>query len=68
MEYDTTLAEQAYALAAKWDSARDISITGLSFKANDVAEFNTNQIGVLFFLPLKILQSVSNFFVVRLSN
>lgn len=45
MKYDTTLAEQAYALAARWDSAREISISELSFKPDDLASFNGNQTG-----------------------
>ena len=42
LEYDTTLAKQAYELAARWDAAR--SSPDLSqFKAEDIKDFNTNQ-------------------------
>ncbi|EJD04497.1 uncharacterized protein FOMMEDRAFT_107254 [Fomitiporia mediterranea MF3/22] len=43
MEYDTTLAEQAYALAARWDSSRDKDVSNLDFKSSDLEGFDTNQ-------------------------
>jgi len=45
MEYDITLAETAYILAGKWDSARDQDISNLEFKSTDLNDFNSNQIG-----------------------
>ena len=47
MEYDTTLAKQAYELAARWGAAR--SSPDLSqFKAEDIKDFNTNQMSGYF--------------------
>ena len=43
MVYDTTLAEQAYALAARWDSSRDKEVSNLDFKSGDLEDFDTNQ-------------------------
>jgi leukotriene-A4 hydrolase len=45
MEYDLTLAEQAYALAKRWDASRDTSdLSQLDFKATDLLDFDSNQI------------------------
>lgn len=44
MIYDTTLADQAYALADKWDATRGYPVSELPFKADDLKEFNGNQI------------------------
>ena len=42
--YDTTLADPAYGLAARWDTSRSISdVTKLDFTASDVKDFNSNQ-------------------------
>lgn len=42
--YDTTLADPAYGLAARWDTSRSISdVTKLDFTASDVKAFNSNQ-------------------------
>lgn len=44
MEYDTTLAEAAYALAARWDASRDEQDADkLPFASSDLANFNSNQ-------------------------
>ncbi|KAH9949467.1 hypothetical protein B0H21DRAFT_728077 [Amylocystis lapponica] len=44
MEYDLTLAQQAYALAEKWDAARSVAdISQLKFKETDLDGFNSNQ-------------------------
>ncbi|GJJ13844.1 hypothetical protein Clacol_008101 [Clathrus columnatus] len=43
MPYDTTLVEQAYALATSWDSSRDLIVSELTFKADDLKDFNGNQ-------------------------
>ncbi|EJD04499.1 leukotriene-A4 hydrolase [Fomitiporia mediterranea MF3/22] len=43
MEYDTTLAQQAYELAARWDSSRDKDVSTLDFKSSDLENFDTNQ-------------------------
>lgn len=53
MIYDLTLAEKAYALAARWDGARTKDISQLDFKATDLNEFDANQI----FVFLERLQS-----------
>ncbi|KIM81710.1 hypothetical protein PILCRDRAFT_821059 [Piloderma croceum F 1598] len=45
MEYDLTLAEQAYTLAERWNNSRDTSDPSqLGFKASDLKGFDTNQI------------------------
>lgn len=44
MEYDTTLAAEAFSLAEKWDTSRsEADISKLSFHASDLASFNANQ-------------------------
>lgn len=43
MEYDTTLAKQAYALAEKWDSARETPASKLPFSPDDIKSLNSNQ-------------------------
>jgi leukotriene-A4 hydrolase len=43
MEYDDSLARQAYELADRWDAARDTSAEKLPFKESDVADLNSNQ-------------------------
>ena len=52
MQYDTSLAEQAYALAAKWDASRNTSdVSQLPFKASDLEGYGSNQIGMPPFSP-----------------
>jgi hypothetical protein len=47
MEYDLTLAKQAYELAERWDASRAMDDTSrLDFKDSDLEEFNTNQISM----------------------
>lgn len=42
--YDTTLADPAYGLAARWDTSRSISdVSELDFATSDVSTFNSNQ-------------------------
>ncbi|TDL22284.1 hypothetical protein BD410DRAFT_770293 [Rickenella mellea] len=44
MEYDMTLAKEAYALAEKWDSSRNTADPAtLHFKSNDLDGFDSNQ-------------------------
>ncbi|KAF8707740.1 Leukotriene A4 hydrolase, C-terminal, partial [Rhizoctonia solani] len=43
IEYDTTLAEKAYQLAAKWDESRGVEAGSLPFSAKDLQEFSSNQ-------------------------
>ncbi|KAG8745452.1 hypothetical protein FRC10_007995 [Ceratobasidium sp. 414] len=43
IEYDTTLAEKAYALALKWDESRGTEASALPFSAKDLQDFNSNQ-------------------------
>lgn len=43
MTYDTSLADAAYALAARWDAARHAS--KLDFSPADLKDFNTMQKG-----------------------
>ncbi|KAJ7454867.1 peptidase family M1-domain-containing protein [Mycena latifolia] len=47
MEYDLTLAQEAYALADRWDASRSTSeVSDLDFKKSDLDTFNSNQIVV----------------------
>ncbi|OCH94213.1 metalloprotease [Obba rivulosa] len=43
VEYDMTLAKQAYALAEKWDASRSSDVSQLDFKGSDVDGLTTNQ-------------------------
>lgn len=43
MDYDTTLATEAYELADRWDKARDTPVGDLKFSSEDVAKLNSNQ-------------------------
>ncbi|CAE6490640.1 unnamed protein product [Rhizoctonia solani] len=43
MEYDTTLANKAYELAAKWDESRTAEVGDLPFSAKDLHDFSSNQ-------------------------
>ncbi|KAJ3533495.1 hypothetical protein NM688_g7274 [Phlebia brevispora] len=43
MEYDTSLAESAYELAARWDKSRHTAASKLDFKEADIDSFNANQ-------------------------
>lgn len=45
-KFDLTLAKQAYALADRWDLARDTDISETSFNASDMDGFNSSQKGV----------------------
>jgi hypothetical protein len=45
MEYDLTLAQKAYKLAEKWDSARQSEISELDFKETDLKDFSAGQTG-----------------------
>ncbi|KAF7295355.1 Leuk-A4-hydro-C domain-containing protein [Mycena indigotica] len=57
MEYDTTLAQAAYALADRWDAARDATDLSL-FKPDDLEGFNANQI-IVFLERLQALPALS---------
>ncbi|KAJ7895862.1 leukotriene A4 hydrolase [Mycena leptocephala] len=47
MEYDLTLAQAAYALAARWDASRSVAETpALEFKKSDLDTFSSTQIVV----------------------
>ncbi|KII94452.1 hypothetical protein PLICRDRAFT_102250 [Plicaturopsis crispa FD-325 SS-3] len=44
LEYDVTLAKQAYALAERWDASRSVTdVSQLDFQAADIEGFNSNQ-------------------------
>lgn len=54
-EYDTTLAQEAYDLAARWDASRTKTVSELEFKESDLKTFNSNQIGTyISLLPLML--------------
>lgn len=55
MDYDLTLAETAYKLAARWDAARRTDISKLDFTESDLNEFKSNQIGLCFLKNLTTL-------------
>ena len=47
MEYDATLAKQAYELAARWDASRATSdVSELDFEESDLDGFDSNQISM----------------------
>ena len=43
--YDTTLAKDAYALAARWQDSRSEDVAKLGFASSDLKTFNSNQKG-----------------------
>ncbi|KAL5534735.1 hypothetical protein ACEPAG_1199 [Sanghuangporus baumii] len=43
MEYDLTLAQQAYELAGRWNASRDQVISALEFQASGLVGFDANQ-------------------------
>lgn len=43
MEYDLNLAQKAYQLAERWDSARETETSKLDFSESDLKEFNSSQ-------------------------
>lgn len=48
MEYDLTLAQQAYELAEKWHSSRsEAEVSKLPFGPKDLDNFNSNQKGTM---------------------
>jgi len=51
-EYDTTLAEAAYALAKRWDESRSRDTSSLKFSKEDLDDFNSNQKGARYMLLL----------------
>jgi hypothetical protein len=58
MEYDLTLAQAAYALAARWDASRSVAETpALEFKKSDLDTFSSTQIGPLIFFAASILSA-----------
>lgn len=42
-KYDTSLAQQAYELAKRWDASRTKNVGELDFKETDLKNFNSNQ-------------------------
>ncbi|KAH7884099.1 hypothetical protein F5I97DRAFT_1930308 [Phlebopus sp. FC_14] len=46
IEYDMTLAHQAYALAQRWDKSRTTDVSELTFKKTDLDGMDANQISV----------------------
>lgn len=56
MEYDLSLAKQAYELATRWDKARETAdVSHLEFKETDLDDFNSNQISKFFKCPVERL-------------
>jgi leukotriene-A4 hydrolase len=50
MEYDMTLAEEAYALAERWDASRSIvDVAQLDFEADDITRLSAMQIGAFYY-------------------
>lgn len=43
MEYDSSLATEAYDLAAKWEASRGTPVSLLPYNAKDLDQFNANQ-------------------------
>ncbi|KAF7978977.1 hypothetical protein HWV62_44229 [Athelia sp. TMB] len=67
MEYDTTLAEQAYVLANKWHGSRDLTPSELDFKQTDLESFSTNQI-IAFLDRLSTLPSLPHTHIAHLDS
>lgn len=53
LEYDTSLAKQAYELATQWDAARSSSDLS-QFSADDIKDFNTNQMSEYIVRPVRL--------------
>jgi leukotriene-A4 hydrolase len=71
--YDTTLAESAYSLAARWDASRTISdVNKLGFATSDVEGYNSNQksetLLVLSTCPISIPRPIVVVFLERLAT
>ena len=71
--YDTTLAESAYSLAARWDASRTIpDVNKLDFVASDVEGYNSNQKSetsiVLLTNPISISYTIVVVFLERLAT
>jgi len=47
LQFDVSLGKEAYDLAARWDDARFVAVTDLSFTTTDLNDFNSNQKVVL---------------------
>jgi len=68
MEYDLTLAEQAYALAKRWDESRDtLDLSQLNFNATDLKDFDSNQI-IVFLERLQSYQVLPSPHISHLGN
>lgn len=68
MQYDGTLATQAYELAARWDASRSTEDTSrLNFKDSDLKDFNSNQI-IVFLQRLETYPQLPPAHVIHLSN
>ncbi|PCH33157.1 hypothetical protein WOLCODRAFT_147267 [Wolfiporia cocos MD-104 SS10] len=67
MTYDLTLAEQAYALATKWDASRSTPIDQLTFRETDLDSFDSNQ-KVVFLEKLQSYAALPSSHVMRLGT
>jgi len=67
MEYDLTLAQKAYQLADKWDSARETEASKLDFKKSDLIDFSSNQT-ILFLERLQSYRPLPSYLVIYLGN
>jgi leukotriene-A4 hydrolase len=58
MEYDITLAKEAYELASRWDAARTVEDPSrLSFEESDLEKLDSNQISQFLPYSLDLLNS-----------
>ncbi|KAF9261926.1 metalloprotease [Marasmius fiardii PR-910] len=68
MEYDTSLAKDAYALAEKWEAAGEVSdVTQLDFKETDLDGYDTNQ-KIVFLERLQSLKPLPSSHQIYLGN
>ena len=43
LQFDDSLAKEAYDLAARWDHTRSVAVAELNFQATDLDNFDSNQ-------------------------
>jgi leukotriene-A4 hydrolase len=63
LKYDTTLAEKAYELAARWDAARDVADPSqLQFASSDLDDFNSNQKSIWLIFAVSQCSLIANWY------
>jgi len=67
MEYDATLAEQAYVLAERWNHSRHLTTTELDFQSTDLQALSSNQI-IVYLDRLATLQPLPHTHLLHLDS